>query len=148
MHGNFFFWSGITQAYPGLGQSISNEELKYLESWIKEWFFIEFWMLLDLHKCTEMGLGPLGEPRHIQPLKHFERCRILIEDASCISSNSSSVDFWFDEQDNSARGWTCMEGRRELMCGSRLELAVKLLCLKTMEVQNAKDSRIQVYMEV
>ncbi|KAJ6367388.1 hypothetical protein OIU78_000029 [Salix suchowensis] len=59
------FWSGITQAYPGLGQSISNEELKYLESWIKEWFFIEFWMLLDLHKCTEMGLGPLGEPRHM-----------------------------------------------------------------------------------
>uniref|UniRef100_A0A6N2L142 Uncharacterized protein n=1 Tax=Salix viminalis TaxID=40686 RepID=A0A6N2L142_SALVM len=52
-------------------------------------------------------------------------------------------------QDNSARGWTCMEGRRELMCGSRLQLAVKLLCLKTMEVlQNAKDSRIQVYMEV
>ncbi|KAG5246664.1 phospholipase/carboxylesterase family protein [Salix suchowensis] len=62
---HFLEQAGISRAYPGLGQSISNEELKYLESWIKEWFFIEFWMLLDLHKCTEMGLGPLGEPRHM-----------------------------------------------------------------------------------
>jgi hypothetical protein len=76
-------------------------------------FFIELWVLLDLHTFTVIGLGPLGEPVTCMWGANLEiSCMLWQNDSSlkqsttetfcvfsytdggfCISSNFSSVDF-------------------------------------------------------